>query len=260
MAGEDEVARDELLRDIPVVAFRLDVALRIVGWNRVMERIFGVSSAEVVGRRVDAVIPTEAGLDGWRALLAEPQGTRQVWATRDAAGQALLVAFIVQPLVGPDGAPAGARMFGRDLTAEHAAEQARLALIERQEQAIRRLGVPIIEVWDRILALPILGVVDDERAAELTERLLEAVVAARARIAVLDLTGVDEIDLGTARHLLDLVGALRLLGAEGVLTGVRPEVAGALVQLDVDLSDLHVHASLRDALRRWIPALAGRAR
>jgi len=124
----------------------------------------------------------------------------------------------------------------------------RLAEIEAQQRTIRELSTPIIEVWDRVLTLPILGMVDATRAAEIMEGLLHAVTSKRARFAILDLTGVREIDTATAGHLLGLVRAIRLLGAEGVVTGIHPNIAQTIVELGVELPNLIVHATLRGAL------------
>lgn len=250
-AGEEERAREDLLQEAPIVAFRLDAALRITAWNDFMGRLFGCAREQAIGRQVTEIIVTEAGVADWDALLRSPSGTRRVWPTQDLAGRPLRVAFIVQPLAGGG----GAMIFGRDLTAEHAAEQARRELIERQQRALRQLGTPIIEVWERVLALPIIGAVDDVRAGEIMETLLASIVRVRARFAILDLTGVGEIDASTAGHLVALVRAIRLLGAEGILTGLSPLVADALVHLGVELAGLTVRASLREALRHCIPRL-----
>ena len=134
----------------------------------------------------------------------------------------------------------------------------RLAQIEAQQRTIRELSTPIVEVWDRVLTLPILGMVDEERASEIMDNLLRAVTATRARFAILDLTGAREIDTATAGHLLGLVGAIRLLGAEGIVTGVHPNVAQTIVDLEVNTRGIVVHASLREALMYCIGKLAAR--
>jgi rsbT co-antagonist protein RsbR len=134
----------------------------------------------------------------------------------------------------------------------------KLAEIEAQQRTIRELSTPIVEVWDRVLTLPILGIVDAARATEIMDDLLQAVTRSRARFAILDLTGVKEIDTATAGHLLGLVRAIRLLGAEGIVTGVHPNLAQTLVNLGVDLQGLVVRASLREALVHCIGELAPR--
>jgi len=127
--------------------------------------------------------------------------------------------------------------------------QARLDLIERQKDAIQALSIPIIQVWDRVLTVPLVGMVDSSRAAELMEKLLGEVVRTRARYAILDLTGVEAMDTGTACHMLRLVTALRLLGAEGILTGIRSSIAQTMVGLGLDMGAVRTLGSLRDGLR-----------
>jgi rsbT co-antagonist protein RsbR len=136
--------------------------------------------------------------------------------------------------------------------------QAKLDLIDRQQRAIRELSTPIIEVWDRILTLPIVGLVDSTRTAEIMENLLQAVVRYRARYAILDLTGVDVVDTSTASHILGLIRTIRLLGAEGILTGIHPSIAQTIVTLGVDLSGLIVRSTLREALQHCIVQMAKR--
>jgi rsbT co-antagonist protein RsbR len=132
--------------------------------------------------------------------------------------------------------------------------RAKLEVIEKQQEMIRELSTPIIEVWDGVLTLPIVRLVDSTRTAELMQNLLEAIARTRAHFAVLDLTGVSVVDTGTASHLIGLIQAIRLLGAEGILTGIHPSIAGTFVGLGVDLSHVAVFATLRDALEHCINA------
>ncbi|MDI3287373.1 STAS domain-containing protein [Polyangium sp. 15x6] len=126
--------------------------------------------------------------------------------------------------------------------------EARLALIERQQAVIRDLETPIIQVWEHVLTLPMIGVVDSRRAARVMDDLLGAVTRTSARFAILDLTGVEVVDTATASHLVQMIRAIRLLGAEGILTGIRPTVAQTLVSLGVDLSGIPTHGTLRHGL------------
>ncbi|MFZ6178165.1 STAS domain-containing protein [Nannocystis pusilla] len=126
--------------------------------------------------------------------------------------------------------------------------RAKLDLIERQQEVIRQLSTPIIEVWDGVITLPIVGLVDTVRTAEIMDNLLQAVTRTRARYAILDLTGVEVVDTGTASHLIRMIQAIRLLGAEGILTGIHPTIAQTIVSLGVDLTRVAVFGKLRDAL------------
>ncbi|WP_272424522.1 STAS domain-containing protein [Polyangium jinanense] len=132
---------------------------------------------------------------------------------------------------------------------------AKLTLIERQQDVIRNLETPIIQVWDRVLTVPMVGVVDSRRAARVTEDLLAAVSHTQARFAILDLTGVDVVDTATAGHILKILGAVRLLGAEGIITGIRPVVAQTIISLGLDLSRVRTLATLRDALALAVRSL-----
>ncbi|MCY1056270.1 STAS domain-containing protein [Nannocystis sp. SCPEA4] len=133
----------------------------------------------------------------------------------------------------------------------------KLLQIEQQQQVIRELSTPIIEVWDRVLTVPIIGMIDSGRASELMDNLLQAVAKTRARFAILDLTGVEEVDTGTAGHLLALVRAVRLLGAESVITGIHPNIAQTIVTLGLGTTALTVRASLREALGHCIAQMSG---
>jgi rsbT co-antagonist protein RsbR len=144
-----------------------------------------------------------------------------------------------------------------------AAEQARnasyqqdleekLATIEQQREAIRELSTPIIEVWDDVLCLPIVGVMDSVRSAEMTEALLGAIVEKRAGCAIIDITGIQVMDTATADHFLRMARSVRLLGSECVITGINPAIALTMQTMGVGLSDIVTLRSLRDALQRYV--------
>ncbi|WP_437683347.1 PAS domain-containing protein [Sorangium sp. So ce131] len=128
----------------------------------------------------------------------------------------------------------------------------RLALIERQQQIIRQLSTPILQVWNGVLALPMIGVVDSARTADVMDSLLQAVVRTQARYALLDLTGVEAVDTKTASYLVELVRAIRLLGAEGIITGIRPSVAQTMVSLGLDLAEITTLSDLQAGLKHCI--------
>ena len=131
----------------------------------------------------------------------------------------------------------------------------KLALIERQQEVIRDLETPIIQVWDHVLTLPMVGVVDSQRAARVMNDLLEMVVSKSAHFAIMDLTGVDVMDTATASSLVQMVSSIRLLGAEGIISGIRPTVAQTLVSLGVDIAAIKTCANLQQALRYCIRRL-----
>lgn len=128
----------------------------------------------------------------------------------------------------------------------------RLATIEQQRSAIRSLSTPVIEVWRGVLCLPVVGVMDTARSAEMTNALLTTIVEKGSRYAIIDITGIDVMDTRTVDHFIRMAKAIRLLGAECALTGLNPHIAQTVVHMGLDLSDIVTHRSLRDALFRYV--------
>jgi rsbT co-antagonist protein RsbR len=120
--------------------------------------------------------------------------------------------------------------------------------IVAQQDAIRELSTPVLQLRDRLLVLPIIGLLDSDRARQLTDGLLRAIRANRARVVVMDVTGVGAIDSKVANHLLQTVAASRLMGATVIITGLSGEVAQALVTLGVDLGNVNTMADLQGGL------------
>ena len=126
--------------------------------------------------------------------------------------------------------------------------QERERVIREQQEAIRELSTPVLQVRDRLLILPIIGGLDAARARQLTEQLLGAIQSNRARVVVIDITGVAAIDLNVANHLVQTVEAARLMGASAIITGLSSKIAQTLVDLGVDLSMMHTVGDLQGGL------------
>jgi anti-anti-sigma factor len=138
------------------------------------------------------------------------------------------------------------------LTASQKAEAdltEQLEIVQQQKEAIRTLSTPILQVWDGVLALPVLGVLDASRATAMMESLLDAVDRTQARHVILDLTGVETIDAVAADHVVKIVAAVGLLGARGIVTGIRPQVARSLCSIEADITRLQTLANMRSALQ-----------
>jgi anti-anti-sigma regulatory factor len=118
----------------------------------------------------------------------------------------------------------------------------------RQLVALREMATPIIQVWDKVLCLPIVGVVDTKRSAEMMETLLNHVVETKCRCVIVDVTGVDVVDTQTADHFIKMVRAANLLGAHCMITGVSPQIAQTLTQIGVDLSGIKTLSNLQAGL------------
>jgi len=131
-------------------------------------------------------------------------------------------------------------------------------LIGRLRVAVDELSTPVLELWDDVLALPVVGLVDTQRSATMTERLLAEIVRTRSRWVIVDLTGVELIDTSTADRFLKLARSVQLLGAKCLITGIQPAVGQTLVELGVEFSHLETHRNLKSALEASIRADAQR--
>jgi len=126
--------------------------------------------------------------------------------------------------------------------------QERERIIREQQEAIRELSTPVLQVRERLLILPIIGVIDPQRARQLTEQLLRGIRTNRAKVVVLDITGVPYIDSPVANHLVQTVEAARLLGATVIVTGLSPEIAQTLVNIGVDLGKMNTVGDLQGGI------------
>jgi rsbT co-antagonist protein RsbR len=120
-------------------------------------------------------------------------------------------------------------------------------LIGRQQQELLELSTPVVKLWDGILALPIIGTLDSARTQVVMESLLQEVVATNSKYAIIDITGVPTVDTLVAQHLLKTITAARLMGAECIISGVRPQIAQTIVHLGINLEDVVTKAKLSDA-------------
>jgi len=128
-------------------------------------------------------------------------------------------------------------------------QQNREAVIARQQQELLELSTPVVKLWEGILVLPLIGTLDSARTQVIMESLLQQIVESEATIAIIDITGVPTVDTLVAQHLLKTVAAARLMGADCIISGIRPQIAQTIVQLGVDLNEVTTKASLAAAFR-----------
>jgi rsbT co-antagonist protein RsbR len=126
--------------------------------------------------------------------------------------------------------------------------QARELVISEQADALLELSTPVVKLWDGIVALPLVGTLDSTRTQVVMEKLLQALVDTGSEHAIIDITGVSAVDTQVAQHLLKTVMAARLLGAECIISGIRPQIAQTVVALGIEFGDISTKASLSDAL------------
>lgn len=128
-------------------------------------------------------------------------------------------------------------------------QKSREELIARQQQEMLELSTPVVKLWDGILALPLIGTLDSARTQIVMESLLQRIVETGSEVAIIDITGVPTVDTLVAQHLIKTVTAARLMGADCIISGIRPQTAQTIVHLGVDLADVATKATLADAFR-----------
>ncbi|NHZ78873.1 STAS domain-containing protein [Massilia sp. CCM 8695] len=126
-------------------------------------------------------------------------------------------------------------------------QKAREQVILRQQQELLELSTPVVQLWDGVLALPLIGTLDSARTQVVMENLLQKIVDTGASIAIIDITGVPTVDTLVAQHLLKTIAAARLMGADCIISGIRPQIAQTIVHLGVNLEDVVTKATLADA-------------
>jgi rsbT co-antagonist protein RsbR len=236
---------------------RLDAQGCVRSWSPGAERLKGYTRDEVLGHHLSMFYTEEdvrSGLAEREIAIATREGRfeGEGWRVRKD-GSRFWATVTMSPIREENGELIGFVKVARDLTERREQEQ----LVARQRDEILELSTPVIQVWDKVLVLPLIGTLDSLRAARLTEGLLERIAQDQAEVVILDISGVPAIDTDVAQHLLKTVEAARLMGTLSVLSGVRPETAQAIVHLGIELAGLRSRNTLRDALQLALRLVAG---
>lgn len=243
------------ISDVLLVVDRQGIVTRA---NREAVELLGVEEAALLGRRIEIVVlpapEAEAALPGdWlEVVLRDGELHNREVLLVSAVREAIPVLLSAARIESPRKEVQGIVAIAKDMREQRRVEgdlRDKLAKIEEQQQTIRALFTPVIQVWSRILVLPIVGGVDAARAAEMMDALLQAVVDTQSEFVILDLTGVKGVDAETAEHLLKIHKAAGLLGTSCLLSGLSPSVAQMLVGLDIELHDLVSFGTLQAALQ-----------
>jgi rsbT co-antagonist protein RsbR len=243
-----------LIEHSPAVIDIRDLDGRFLLVNRRYAALFGLSREQVVGKADHELLDEESikalrqrdqvVIDGGQPLAAE-----EILTKGDASRTYLSIKF---PLHDEHGACFAIGAISTDITERKRAEEERTALqerlIEAQKVALLELSTPLIPIAEGVVVMPLIGTIDTQRAHQLMETLLTGVAEQRAQRVIIDVTGVQVVDTAVANALVQASRAVRLLGAEVVLTGIRPEVAMTFVGMGADLSSIMIHGSLRSGI------------
>lgn len=239
----------------PLGMIEWDRDFRVSDWNPAAERIFGYSRDEALGKYgQDLVVPEAVRpyvADVWQRLLDSRGSVNAHNENITKDGRTIVCEWSNTTLVNASGEVIGVASLVNDVTDRKKMEEDLRERDRLQAATIQQLSVPIIDLWEGVIALPIVGTIDEARAVRMTEALLEAVVRSSTRFAILDLTGATAMDGSIANHLGDMIRATRLVGSECLVSGLGPALARTLVELDIALS-VRTFGSLRAALRHAI--------
>lgn len=249
-----------LLESAPDAMLIMGADGRIMLANRQTEALFGFERTELIGREIEMLVPPRfrdrhvGHRNGFqRDPRLRPMGAGLQLSGMRRDGTEVPVEISLSPLETADGPLVVAAI--RDVTERRETEQR----LQRQRDEILELSTPVIQVWDKVLALPIIGTLDTLRATRLTEGLLEKIAQSQAEVVILDISGVPTIDTQVAQHLLKTVQAAALMGTVSIMSGVRPETAQSMVHLGIDMGRLRSRNTLQDALQLALAVLAERA-
>jgi anti-anti-sigma factor len=237
----------------PALMFVKDLEGRYILANKQTARFLGRTPEEVLGRRnSDFLAPEQAEASTRAELRAAEQGSAQVVLRHERPDGVHYMLNVKFPVPGEDGTLLGTGTLAVDVTREQRAEEERAALQSRmiaaQEATIRELTTPLLPIAEKVVAMPIVGNIDDQRAEQIMENLLAGITQHGASVAILDITGVKIVDTAAAHALVQAARAASLLGARVVLTGTSAMVAQTLVDLGVDLGDIITLATLRGGI------------
>ncbi len=218
--------------------------------------MYGFSEEQAIGRSIRIVVPPDREdeipqiLDKIRrGELVDHYETMRM--SKD--GRQFHVSLTVSPIRNQAGKIVGASTIARDISQRVQVEEAMAR--QRLVQAILEVSIPVMQVWEGVLCAPLIGTLDSQRTQQLMERLLERIAETGASVALIDVTGVPSVDTQTARHIIETATAVKLLGGQIILTGIRPVIAQTLVHLGVDLSEIVTRSSLATGFRAALEML-----
>lgn len=222
----------------------------VTTWTPTAQRLKGYGPEEIIGKHFSVFYTKEDAESGRcdRELEAAARDGRfedEGWRVRKD-GTRFWANVVMTALRDSKGDLRGFGKITRDLSDRRQVEE---MLRQQSREVLEMATVPVVQVWEGILLVPLIGMLDSARTQQLMERLLQRLTESSSPVALLDITGVPAIDTQTAQHLIETIKAVRYIGAEVVLTGVRPAIAQTLVHLGVDLSSATTRASLAAGLR-----------
>lgn len=218
---------------------------KITDVNGATEKVTGCNREELIGTDFSGYFTSpDKAREGYEKVFRDGQVRDYPLEIRRRDGRGISVLYNASVYRDEKGEVIGVFAAARDITEMKRAEER----IRQQSREILELSTPVMQVWQGVVAVPLIGTLDSQRTQQFMERLLDRIVETNSPVALVDIMGVPTIDTQTAQHLIETITAVRLLGAQVVLTGVRPAIAQTLVHLGVDLSGITTRSSLAAGL------------
>jgi len=231
----------------PTMIFYKDRENRFIRVNESFARANGRSKEEMEGKTCWDIYPRETADNYWqddKEVMSTGQPKLDIVERMETQKGTMYVQSDKIPYRDLEGNVIGVIGFTLDITGRKQAEER----IQQQSREIMELSTPVMQVWQGVVVAPLIGSLDSQRTQQFMERLLDRIVETNSSVALVDIMGVPTVDTQTAQHLIETVAAVRLLGAQVVLTGVRPAIAQTLVHLGIDLSGIITRSSLSAGL------------
>ncbi len=238
--------KEQILDQIPTPVMAVDKELRLLYMNKASLDLLEKTEGEILGKQCcDTVRSTHCNTENCcmtKALqTGESCSDRAELASKNGKIQ---VEYYAVPLKDSDGTTIGGLEFAVDITAQVLYEER----LREQNQTIRLMSTPTIKLWEGVLVLPVVGVIDSMRAQNMMETMLIRIVETYSKVIILDIQGVAAVDTAVANHLMKITKATKLLGCECILSGISPAVAQTIINLGIDMNAIKTKSTLSDAL------------
>lgn len=244
----------QILEQIPTPVMAVDLDLGINYMNAAGRQLLGMEWDQIKGRHCyDLLCSAHCQTDECRmrrAMAANESFTAR--NTVNIGGRTVPIEYTATPLKDDEGNIIGGLEFVLDITERVRAEER----LREQSRTIREISTPAIKLWDGIVILPVVGVVDSERAQQMMDTMLAKITETSARVIILDIQGVAAVDTAVANHFIKITKATRLMGCRCIISGISPAVAQTLVQLGIELGDVTTVSTLKDALSTGLSMLS----
>lgn len=220
----------------------------VESWNKGAEKLYGYTANEIIGKTTEFLFPTEK-MDEYFYIEQQIKNGEPVILSdtqrKHKNGHIIPIAITISPIQNKNGEIIGACSLARSIIEWKSREN----MILNQQEAIRKLSIPILQLHDELLMLPIIGILDEERSRQITKHLLNAIRHKRAKMVLLDITGMPSIDAQIANLLIKTIEAAKLMGAKLIITGLSSEVSRTLINIGVDLNKISTLGDLQSGIR-----------